>query len=81
MTQSVAVANSTRCPCRAAATPERGGQVGLAGAGRAEQHDVAGLGQEPARGEGADLLADRGLGVEVEVLQGLARTEPGRADP
>jgi hypothetical protein len=44
--------------------------------GRAEQHDVSGFGQEGARGQGGDLLADRGLGVEVEVLEGLARGEP-----
>jgi hypothetical protein len=35
-------------PCGGDAECDRG--VGFAGAGRAEQHDVAGLGQEPARG-------------------------------
>ena len=61
--------------------PESGGQVGLAGAGRAEQHDVAGLGQEPAGCQGGDLLTDGGLGVPVELLDGLACGEPGGADP
>ena len=55
--------------------------MGLAGSGRAEQHDVAGFGQEPAGGQGGDLLADGGLGVEVEVLQRLDGGEPGGADP
>ena len=55
--------------------------MGLAGAGRAEQHDVAGLGQERAGGERGDLLADGGLVVPVEVLEGLAGREPGGADP
>jgi hypothetical protein len=58
-----------------------GGEVGLPGAGRAEEDDVAGLGQEPTRRECCDLLAYGGLGVEVEVLQRLHRTEPGGADP
>ena len=60
---------------------ECGGEVGFAGSGRAEQHDVAGLGEEPAGGQRGDLLADGGLGVEVEVLQGLAGGEPGGPDP
>ena len=42
--------------------PRRGGEVGFAGAGRAEQHDVAGLGQEPAGGQRGDLLPDRRVG-------------------
>jgi hypothetical protein len=60
--------------------PEGGGEVGLAGAGRAEQHDVAGLGQERPRGERGDLLAHGGLVVPVEVVEGLAGREPGPAD-
>ena len=59
---------------------EPGGEVGLAGAGRAEQHDVAGLGQERAGGERGDLLTDGGLVVPVEVVEGLAGREPGPAD-
>ena len=58
-----------------------GGQVCLTGAGRAEQDDVAGLGQEAARGQGSDLLTCRWLGIEVEVLEGLDCRKPGRADP
>ena len=54
--------------------------MGLAGAGRAEQHDVAGLGEERAGGERGDLLADGGLVVPVEVVEGLAGREPGPAD-
>ena len=60
--------------------PECGGQVGLAGSGRSEQDDVARLGEKPAGGQGGDLLADGGLGVPVELLQGLAGREPGGAD-
>ncbi|MEI2714918.1 MAG: hypothetical protein V9G04_16915 [Nocardioides sp.] len=58
-----------------------GGQMGLPGPGRAEQDDVACLGQEPARCQRADLGADGWLGVEVEVFQRLHGTEPGGADP
>ena len=39
---------------------EAGGQVGLAGAGWAEQDDVAGLGEEPAGGQGGDLCRTAG---------------------
>jgi hypothetical protein len=60
---------------------EGDGEVGFTGAGRAEEHDVAGLDQESAAGEGGDLVADGGLGVEVEVLQRFAGTEPGMPDP
>src|SRR5688500_15477651 len=59
---------------------ESGGEVGLAGAGWAEQHDVAGLGEERAGGERGDLLADCALVVPVEVVEGLAGGEPGPAD-
>ena len=41
--------------------PQRGGEVGLAGAGRAEQDDVAGLCEERARGERGDWLTNAGL--------------------
>ena len=60
---------------------QAGGQVGLAGAGRAEQHDVAGLGEEPAGCQGGDLLAHGGLGVPVELLDRLPGGEPGGPDP
>jgi hypothetical protein len=74
------VANKTRCPWCAAVDAERGGEVGFAGAGRAEEHDVAGLGQERPGGERGDLLADGGLVVPVEVVEGFAGREPGPAD-
>jgi hypothetical protein len=60
--------------------PEAGGQVGFAGARRAEQHDVAGLGEEAPGRECGDLLADRGLCIPVELLDRLPRGEPGGAD-
>ena len=42
---------------------------GLAGAGRSDEQDVAGVVEEPQRGELPDeLLVDPGLGGEVEVL-------------
>jgi hypothetical protein len=50
---------------------EPGGEVRLAGAGWAEQDDVAGLGEERAGGERGDLLADAGLVVPVDVVEGL----------
>ena len=61
--------------------PQSGRQMRLAGSGWPQEDDVAGLVQERPRGEGRDLLPDGGLSVEVEVLQGLDRGEPGRADP
>lgn len=60
---------------------QTGGQVGLPGARRAEQHDVASFVQETTRCEGCDLLTDGGLGVPVELLDRLDRTEPGGPDP
>ena len=59
---------------------QRGGQMRLAGSWRSEQHDVAGLGEEPAGGQGCDLGAHARLGVEVELFQGFDRGEPGGAD-
>ena len=55
-------------------------EVGLAGAGRAEEDDVAGLGEEPSRCQRSNLLTDGGLGVEVEVVESLASAEPGLPD-
>ena len=55
--------------------------MGFAGAGWAEQHDVAGLGEERAGCERGDLLTDSGLVVPVEVVEGLAGREPGPTDP
>ena len=49
---------------------EGDGEVRLAHAGRPEQHDVLGALDEAEAGELADLLAvDRGLEVEVELIQ------------
>ena len=46
------------------------GEVGLAGARRAEQHHVAGLGQEGAGAQVGDHVpVECGLVIEVEVLQ------------
>jgi hypothetical protein len=60
---------------------QRDRQVGLAGAWWAEEHDVVGLQQEVELGEvGDELLADRPLEGEVEVVQGLDGRQPGRLD-
>ena len=56
--------------------PGGGGHMRLVGSGCVGQDDVAGLGEEPTGGRGRDLLPDRWLGVEVEVLQCLDGTEP-----
>ncbi|MEI2714994.1 MAG: hypothetical protein V9G04_17310 [Nocardioides sp.] len=61
--------------------PPRDSDLPDAGAGWAEQHDVAGFGSgTPPEVECGDLLAGGGLGVEVELLQGLDGGEPGGAD-
>ena len=69
-------------PGEARADPERGRDVGLAGAGRAEQdHVLAGV-QEVELPEVLDhRLLDRALEGEVELLQRLAGGEPGGLDP
>ena len=67
--------------CSCGGDSERGGEVRLAGSGWAEQHDVAGLGQESSRCERGDLLSARGLGIEVEVLECFDSTESGGTDP
>jgi hypothetical protein len=59
---------------------QAGGDMCLAGSGRSEQDDVAGFGEERAGAQGGDLLPDGGLGVEVEVLEGLDRGKPGSPD-
>jgi hypothetical protein len=61
---------------------QAGGQVGLAGAGRAEEHDVLAAGDEVQRAQVRDQVAFEAAGVvEVELLQALAGGEPGSADP
>src|SRR3954453_13022063 len=56
--------------------------MGLAGAGRAEQDDVLLSGEEVELAEVEHrVAADRGLEGEVEVLERLARREPGGLDP
>ena len=57
-------------------------QVGLAGAGRAEQHHVlAGVEEVELAQVLDDLLLDRALEGEVELLQGLSGREAGGLDP
>ena len=56
------------------------GEMGLAGAGAADQHEVALLGEEAAAGEVADEgLVDR-RAVEGEVVDLLAHRQPGDGD-
>ena len=71
-------------PVAGLAGPDRdaGGQVGLAGAGRAEEDHVLFGGDEVQRAEVGDLVAFEAAGmVEVEVLQRFAGREPGGSDP
>ena len=65
----------------AGADPQRDREVGLAGAGRAEQDDVLFAGEEVELAEVQDGVArDRGLEGEVELLERLARREPRGLD-
>jgi len=60
---------------------EGDGEVGLADAGRAEQDDVLGALDEAQAGELPDLLAvDRGLEVEVELIEALDPGQPGQLE-
>ena len=69
-------------PGLAGADRDPGGEVGLAGAGRAEEHHVALLGDEVEGAEVGDGVALEAAGVvEVELLQALAGREPGGPDP
>jgi hypothetical protein len=55
--------------------------VGLAGAGRAQEDDVLAAGEEVELAEVLDQgLLDRALEGEVELLERLARREPGGLD-
>src|SRR6185436_15383376 len=61
---------------------EGDGEVRLAHAGRAEQHDVLGALDEAEAGELADLLAvDRGLKAEAKLTRLLAPRRRGRLRP
>ncbi len=60
---------------------QRDTQVRLAGAGWSEEDDVGGLGEEVELGEVGDGgPLDAGLGLEVEVVDGLDRREAGGLD-
>jgi len=66
----------------AGADRDPGGQVGLAGAGWAEEHHVLFAGDEVQGAQVGDQVTLESAGVvEVELLQRLAGREPGRADP
>jgi len=80
-TSLVARVYFTRKPASAAAVPRPMSRMCLPGARWAEQDDVACLGEEPARGQGGDVSSDAGLGVPIEVLEGLGSGEPCRPDP
>ena len=61
---------------------QAGGQVGLAGAGWAEEDDVVAGGDEVQGAQAGDDVALEAAGVlEVEVLQGFAGREPPRWPP
>ncbi len=56
-------------------------EMGLAGAGRAEEHDVVAGGDEVQGAQVGDQVAAEAAGVvEIELFQGLAGGEPGGAD-
>jgi hypothetical protein len=75
------VANSTRCPGLAGADRQPNGEVGLAGAGWAEEHHVVPGGDEVQGAQVRDDLAFQAAGVvEVELLQTLAGREAGGPD-
>jgi hypothetical protein len=69
-------------PGLAGADRQAGGQVGLAGAGWAEEDHVLLPGDEVQGAQVGDDVALEAAGVvEVELLQGLAGREPGGSDP
>ena len=75
------MANSDPVPGLAGPDRQPGGQVGLAGPRRAEEHHVVLRGDEVEGAQVRDHLAFQAAGVvEVEVLQGLAGREPGGPD-
>jgi len=69
-------------PGLARADRDPGREVRLAGAGRAEEHDVVLRCDEVQGAQVSDDLPGQTAGVvEVELLQGLSGGEPGGADP
>ena len=75
------MANSDPVPGLAGPDRQPDRQVGLAGAGRAEEHDVVRGGDEVQGAQVGDQVAFEAAGVvEVELLQALAGREPGGAD-
>ena len=61
---------------------QRDGEVGLAGAGLAEQQDGPALLDEPqGREVGDEFAVNGGLEVEVELVDGAAEREPRVAQP
>jgi hypothetical protein len=69
-------------PGLAGSDRQPGGEVGLAGAGRPEEHHVLPAGDEVQRAEVGDGVALEAAGVvEVELLDALAGREPGGPDP
>jgi hypothetical protein len=76
----VAVRKATRWPARQARIPIAI-EVGFAGAGRSEQHDVLAPGEEVELAEVLDQrLLDRALEGEVELLERLSGGEAGGLD-
>src|SRR3954469_20950494 len=68
-------------PGLAGSDPEADREVGLAGAGRAEEHHVLAGGDEIQGAQMRDDVAFEAAGVvEVELLEALACREPGGAD-
>jgi len=62
--------------------PEGLGEVAFADAGRANEEDVAGFGDEVAGGELMDTLArDAGIEAEVEAVEGARFAEVGAFEP
>ncbi len=62
--------------------PQGDREMGLAGAGWSEEHDILAGVQEVELPEVLDdLLLDRALEGEVKLLERLARREPCRTDP
>ena len=65
----------------AGADRQADGEVGLAGAGRAEEHDVVAGGDEVEGAEvGDDVTLEGALVVAVELVEALAGREAGGAD-